>query len=171
VQSGACSVPLTLHTATASDTCDGSVPATVVDLGGLNPASPAVGVYEVLFEAFDGAANRGTATLTVTITDTQVPLLVLDGANPLTVECGAVFSDPGATATDSCAGNLTAAIVVEGTVNTAVPGLYLLTYTVQDPSGNVASLARDVEVADTTPPAIALQGPSTVTVTQGTPAT
>ncbi len=170
-QSGACGVPLTPHTATASDACDGSVPATVVDLGGLNPASPAVGVYEVLFEAFDGAANRGTATLTVTITDTQVPLLVLDGANPLTVECGAVFSDPGATATDSCAGNLTAAIVVEGTVNAAVPGLYLLTYTVQDPSGNVASLARDVEVADTTPPVIALQGPSTVTITQGTPYT
>lgn len=170
-QSGACGVPLTLHTATAADTCGGSVPATVADLGGLNPASPAVGVYEVLFEAFDGAGNRGTATLTVTITDTQVPLLVLDGANPLTVECGAVFSDPGATATDSCAGNLTAAIVVEGTVNTAIPGLYLLTYTVQDPSGNVASLARDVEVADTTPPVIALQGPSTVTLTQGTPYT
>ncbi|HQL94640.1 MAG TPA: DUF5011 domain-containing protein [Candidatus Hydrogenedentes bacterium] len=167
-QAGACGVPLTLNTATASDVCQGSVAATVFDLGGLNPADPAVGVYFVVYEAVDSAANRGTATLTVTVTDTAMPLLTLNGANPLTVECGTAFTDPGATATDTCAGNLTPVIVTEGAVDTAVPGLYVLTYTVEDPSGNTASLARDVQVVDTTPPMISLLGPSTMTLTLGT---
>lgn len=170
-QAGACGVPLTLHTATASDVCQGSVAATVSDLAGLNPADPAVGVYSVVYEAVDSGGIRGTATLTVTVTDAAMPLLMLNGANPLLVECGGVFSDPGATATDTCAGNLTPAISVEGTVDTALPGPYVLTYTVQDPSGNTASLARDVQVVDTTAPLIALLGSSTMTLTLGTPYT
>jgi len=44
------------------------------------------------------------------------------GANPLTVECGGVFQDPGATASDAQDGDLTADIVVGGNSRIATTG-------------------------------------------------
>ena len=38
--------------------------------------------------------------------DTTPPVITLNGANPLTNECHAAFADPGATASDTCAGSL-----------------------------------------------------------------
>jgi hypothetical protein len=77
------------------------------------------------------------------------------GANPITVECGATFTDPGAIANDTCAGNLTSAIVRTGNVTNVVPGTYTLTYNVQDPSSNQAvTVTRTVNVVDTTAPVI-----------------
>jgi hypothetical protein len=50
-----------------------------------------------------------------------------------------VFTDPGATAYDTFAGNLTGQIIVGGdTVDTNTPSIYTITYNVSDPVGNVA---------------------------------
>src|SRR5439155_685802 len=68
-------------------------------------------------------------------------------------ECHSPFIDPGATASDLCAGSL--AVTTNGTVNTATPGTYTITYSATDNSANTASLARTVYVVDTTPPTIA----------------
>jgi hypothetical protein len=92
--------------------------------------------------------------ITVQPLDVVAPVLTLLGDNPLFVECGDVFEDPGATAADGIDGDLTAAIQVSGQVNPAIVGDYLLTYTVADQSGNTASVTRTVKVVDTTPPVI-----------------
>jgi len=55
-------------------------------------------------------------------------------------------TDPGATATDDIDGDLTAAIVVTGAVDTATEGLYTLTYTATDAAGNSANVSRVVTV-------------------------
>src|SRR5215213_504567 len=126
--------------ATAS-VCGSSIPVTVT--GAANPNAP--GVYTVTYSA---SANGFTseATRIVTVQDTVAPVITLNGANPMQVGFGTVFTDPGATASDGCAGNLTSAIVVTGSVDTNTVGFYALTYSVSDPTGHSDTEVRTVEV-------------------------
>jgi hypothetical protein len=59
---------------------------------------------------------------------------------------GDAYQEPGATAADDVDGNLTAKIAVQGAVNTAVVGVYEVTYRVADSSGNNAQAVRTVKV-------------------------
>jgi uncharacterized repeat protein (TIGR01451 family) len=126
--------------ATAS-VCGNPVPVTVT--GAANPNAP--GVYTVTYSA---TANGFTtqATRIVTVQDTVAPVITLNGANPMQVGFGTVFTDPGATAADGCAGNLTSSIVVTGSVDTNTVGFYALTYSVSDPSGHSDTKVRTVQV-------------------------
>jgi uncharacterized membrane protein YtjA (UPF0391 family) len=73
--------------------------------------------------------------------------LILLGSNPLSVTQGSTFTDPGATASDPEDGDITSRISVSGSVNTAVIGSYVLTYSVTDTSGNAATpVTRTVNV-------------------------
>lgn len=119
-------------------------PVTVTTTGTVNPNAP--GTYTINYSA---TANGFTseATRIVTVQDTVAPVITLNGANPMVVGFGTVFTDPGATASDGCAGNLTSAIVVTGSVDTNTVGFYALTYTVSDPSGHSDTKVRTVEVS------------------------
>ena len=88
----------------------------------------------------------------VTVQDTMPPVITLNGANPMTVECHGSFSDPGAQANDACAGGV--AVKTSGSVDTNSPGTYTITYVATDTSGNSATNTRTVNVVDTTGPAI-----------------
>lgn len=114
-----------------------------VNVSGTVPNVP--GTYTLTYSA---TANGFTseATRIVTVQDTVAPVITLNGANPMTVGFGTVFTDPGATASDGCAGDLTSAIVVTGSVDTNTVGFYALTYTVSDPSGHSDTKVRTVEV-------------------------
>lgn len=82
--------------------------------------------------------------------DSVAPKITLLGNNPDTVKVGSgVYADAGATAMDNVDGNITAKIVKTGTVNTAVVGTYVLSYTVSDAWGLKDSTARRVIVKDT----------------------
>lgn len=126
--------------ATAS-VCGSPVQVTVT--GAANPNMP--GVYTVTYSA---SANGFTteATRIVTVQDTVAPVITLNGANPMQVGFGTVFTDPGATASDGCAGNLTSSIVTTGSVDTNTVGFYALTYSVSDPSGHSDTKVRTVQV-------------------------
>ncbi|HEX3250556.1 MAG TPA: immunoglobulin-like domain-containing protein [Pyrinomonadaceae bacterium] len=118
-------------------------PVTVNTSGTVNAHAP--GTYTITYSA---TANGFTseATRIVTVVDTVAPVITLNGANPMTVGFGTVFTDPGATASDGCAGDLTSAIVVTGSVDTNTVGFYALTYTVSDPSGHSDTKVRTVQV-------------------------
>jgi hypothetical protein len=75
----------------------------------------------------------------------------------MTVECHSVFSNPGATASDVCAGDLTSSIQVSGSVNANTPGSYTLTYSVSD-GVNTSSIQRTIQVVDTAAPALTIPG-------------
>ena len=64
------------------------------------------GVYPVVLTAVDASGNAVRSTNTVAVTDTNAPVVTLLGSNPITIECHSVFTDPGATALDDCAGNI-----------------------------------------------------------------
>jgi hypothetical protein len=137
--------------ATAFDDELGDLTALIQVTGSVDPNT--VGSSALDYSVSNGFLTS-TATRTVNVVDTTPPALALLGANPLSIEAGSTFVDPGATAGDACAGDLTAQIGVSGTVDTSVPGAYTLTYSVSD-GFNVTTVTRTVNVVDTTPPVIA----------------
>ena len=118
-------------------------PVTVTTTGTVNPNAP--GTYTLNYSA---TANGFTTEVTriVTVEDTVAPVITLNGSNPMQVGFGTVFVDPGATAADGCAGDLTSSIVVTGSVDTNTVGFYALTYSVTDPTGHTDTEVRNVEV-------------------------
>jgi beta-lactam-binding protein with PASTA domain len=153
--------------ATAADDCDGDLTGAIVFGGFVDTAVP--GDYTLTYNVSDSAANAAVEVARmVTVADTTAPVITLGGDAAVTVECGDTYTDAGATAADTCEGDLTGAIVVGGAVDTAVPGDYTLTYNVSDSAANVAvEVARMVTVADTTAPVITFGGDAAVTVECG----
>ena len=134
--------------------------------GAVNTA--AVGSYSLGYSVADGAGNVASAVRTVNVSDTLAPSLALVGASAMKLECGVdSFTNPGATASDACSGDLSSAIVKTGSVNTAAVGSYSLGYSVADAAGHAVSAVRTVQVADTLAPALALNGPGSVALECG----
>ena len=92
-----------------------------------------------------------TATFTsTTLADTTPPVITLTGGN-VTVVQGEPWVDPGYSAYDAADGNIPAnEIVITGTVNSAEPGSYPLTYSATDRSGNTSTATRMVTVVEAT---------------------
>jgi hypothetical protein len=80
-------------------------------------------------------------------------VVTLSGDAALSIELGSVWTDPGATAFDTRAGDLTGAIVITGAVNPNAVGSYTLIYAVSD-GFNTATAQRIVTVIDTTAPTL-----------------
>jgi hypothetical protein len=128
------------------------------------------GVLNIEFVNVTSFANvRGIQVSVGAVADTVAPVITVQGDNPMDVEYGSTFNDPGATALDNVDGDLTSSIVVGGdTVNTSVLGDYVITYDVQDAAGNNAvQKSRTVHVVDTTVPVITLLGDAEMTVEAG----
>jgi len=96
--------------------------------------------------------GSATNSALVTVIDTLAPAITLNGGNPIYIEFGSTFTDPGATAADVCAGSVS--VSVSGLVTTTVVGTNTLTYTAGDGNGNTNTVTRTVIVRDTTPPTI-----------------
>lgn len=154
-----CGTPFTDPGATAT-VCGGSIPVTTT--GTVDIHAP--GTYSITYSA---TANSHTTTATRTVTveaDNSAPVITLNGANPMTVECHTSFTDPGAVAHDACAGDFAA--TASGSVNANVVGSYTITYNATDPSGHAAAaVTRTVNVVDTTAPVVT--APANVTVNTG----
>lgn len=94
-----------------------------------------------------GEVEDYTVNISTGVADTVAPVITLNGASTINLTVGDSFTDPGATATDNVDGDLTASIVVTGSVNTSVAGTYTLNYNVSDAAGNAATqVSRTVNV-------------------------
>ncbi|WNG20265.1 choice-of-anchor A family protein [Cystobacter fuscus] len=130
--------------ATASDICSGDLTSAIVTTGGVN--SSAIGTYTVHYEVTDGVGLTASSDRTVKVQDTQAPVISLN-PGPSVLECrGTPYQDPGATAVDVCAGDVTSNIVVTSNLNQSQAGQYTVTYTVTDPAGHVSTAARQLTV-------------------------
>ncbi|HZM03149.1 MAG TPA: immunoglobulin-like domain-containing protein, partial [Candidatus Saccharimonadales bacterium] len=139
----------------------GGVPVSTI--GSVNIHSPAI--YTLSYVAADGAGNSVTNVRVVIVTDTTPPVLTLNGAATINQSENSSFTDPGAAANDACAGSLS--VTTSGSVNTTALGSYVLTYIAADPSGNIASNTRTVNI--TPAPTITTQ-PASLTTNAGTTA-
>lgn len=90
--------------------------------------------------------TQTTTSQSTTTLDTIAP--ILNGVEDVSIFVGDAF-DPlfGVTATDNINGDLTSQIVVSGSYNVNVAGVYPLTYTVKDQANNETTKTRTLTVA------------------------
>ncbi len=129
--------------AVAYDFPDGDLTDFIEITTNLNTSVP--GNYTVEYIVVDSSNNVTTETRYITVQDTISPEISLLGDNSVFIPLGAIYQDAGATATDSCDGELSPQIIFNN-VNTAIPGKYTVVYEAVDGSNNSAQITRDVYV-------------------------
>lgn len=150
--------------ATWSDLIDGS--GAIIGSGIVNTS--VLGTYTVTYDHIDAAGNAGaTATRTVNVVTGGIPVITLSGSTTMNLLVGSGFVDPGATASDAEDGDITASGTLSGSVNTSIPGTYILTYSVTDSNSNTTTATRTVNVLTGGIPVITLIGSGTVNVLLG----
>ena len=98
------------------------------------------------FTSINGQGRERVARLEAALPrDIMAPTIVLNGANPMELAFGSVFTDPGARVVDDSDAERT--IFGSGAVNTGQAGTYTLTYVASDAAGNPAApVVRAVHV-------------------------
>ena len=152
--------------ATAIDEVDGEVAVSIsgaVDTG-------TAGTYTLTYSAVDAAGNASSVTRVVTVNaiiipDTTAPVVTLLGSATVSIDVGADFTDPGATATDDRDGEL--AVTVTGEVDTNTAGTYTLTYSASDFAGNTGTATRTVIVNEVILPNVAPEASISSSTTAG----
>jgi M6 family metalloprotease-like protein len=109
------------------------------------------GTWYLHVRAKDALGNALNWTSKAFALDNTAPVLKLKGDNPLQVEKGKEFKDPGFMATDDVDGDLASVVKVTSSVDVNKVGQYTVTYSVTDKSGNVASVTRTVKVVAKAP--------------------
>lgn len=153
--------------AVANDLCSGDLSQSVLISGTVSTSAP--GTYPVRYHVQDGQGLVTEKVRDVHVVDTRPPTITLDGSATPQMECSRdAIVALGATATDSCAGDITNRITLSGTENIVAPGTYPITYNVKDPSGNAAaSVTRNVTVKDTKAPVVTINGDANMTLECG----
>jgi len=146
--------------ASAVDACDGPLGVSVE--GGVNTGTP--GLYALRYTASDAAGHSVSVTRQVRVEDAEPPVVTLNGAAEVSLNCGDGWTDPGASAVDACDGTLP--LLVTGSVNPSSAGIYPIQYTATDAAGHAVSVLRQVRVEDAEPPVITLNGDRVVTLRQ-----
>lgn len=82
------------------------------------------------------------------VEDVDAPIITLIGDNSTELTLGDFYEELGATATDNIDGEITEAIEISGVINTAKAGQYIVTYSVTDKAGNIATITRTVNVLE-----------------------
>ncbi len=123
-----------------------------------------------------GCGSRGAFPLNLALQfpelevyENNPPIITVTGANPLLLDVGDTYLDPGATAVDERDGTISSRIIKSPTtINTSAPGEFTIRYNVTDSQGLAAvEKTRTVRVGQAAAaPLINLVG-GTVTITQG----
>ncbi|HJQ35019.1 MAG TPA: PxKF domain-containing protein [Pyrinomonadaceae bacterium] len=142
--------------------------ATNLGSGSMLSVSLPAGSHTITLTVTDSGGGSDTDDVVVQIVDTQPPTINVTAPNPMTVECHTTFVDPGATATDACAGPLP--VNTSGTVDANTPGTYTINYSATDGT-HTATASRTVNVVDTTPPVISCPANIVVTLPANSSAT
>jgi len=96
------------------------------------------------FLAYDKSLTRS-----VTVVDTNAPNIKLHGGDTLRMFLNETFTDPGYEATDNYDGDLSEQVSVDTTaLDSGKVGTYDVIYSVNDSSGNTATVTRKVEVCE-----------------------
>ncbi|MBE6156927.1 MAG: DUF5011 domain-containing protein [Firmicutes bacterium] len=102
---------------------------------------------KIYINVIDSSNNKSELVQEIKYIDNEKPILTLKGSKIVYLHVGEKYNEAGALAFDSCDGNITDKIIIEGEVNTNVSGIYSLNYKISDSVGNVVNLERKVVVA------------------------
>ena len=153
-----CSTTVTATSGT--DNCDGSiVPATTDPL-----SYSAQGTYTIHWTYSDANGNTALKDQTIIIKDVTKPVTAVATLPDITGECSAIVTSK-PTATDNCAGKITATTGDALTYSTQ--GTYTITWTYDDGNGNTSTQTQNVIIKDITKPLITAPAALTVSTDAG----
>jgi len=142
----------------------------MIRIVGIPPNFTVPGTYSIDLYLEDAAGNISSDTvvgLTITIiADNTPPTYTFNGPDTLAVVLGNTYVDPGLTYDDNGCYPSAAPVITDNVNPTVSLGFATYEYVITDNSGNSVTAIRYVEVisTDVTPPAITLNGLSSVTI-------
>ncbi|ANZ98433.1 hypothetical protein BFC20_12385 [Brochothrix thermosphacta] len=133
---------------TAIDKEDGDITDQITTRGQVDTEKP--GVYPITYSVIDSQGLASTLTINITVKAVPNTAPVITGAKDQTITEGATFGEKeilaGVKATDKEDGDITKNITYTGTVDTAKPGVYPITYNVKDSKGLSATVTINITV-------------------------
>ena len=127
--------------------------------------------YSKLVVFVDGAGTTaGTFYMDdiVQVSLGDAPVITLIGDATISLTKGDVYTEQGATASDTEDGDISSAIVIGGdTVDVDTLATYEVTYTVEDSDGNITVVTRSIEVSLGDVPVLTLIGDASIRLEQG----
>lgn len=131
-----------------------------------------IGTNSILITVTDSAGNTATCQSTVTLVDTQPPVVLCPKGTltlPAGDQCSAVLPTMHFKASDNCTPTSALVITQSPPAGALLPvGAHLVTITVTDAAGNQTTCQVNVVVKDTTPPIVICDMPKTVVACQAT---
>lgn len=149
--------------ATAVDSFEGDLTSAITASGSVDTSTQ--GTYTITYSVSDSSGNTTMQMRTVSVIVGNAPVVTLNGSGSITLELGENYTELGATATDVEDGILP--VTQSGSVDTGSVGIYTVSYTATDLSGNVITVMRIVEVVDTTGPSINNPNAASISLKQG----
>jgi hypothetical protein len=117
-------------------------------LHGLVPKSVS-GNFDVRMVFTEGGAERAVKSFALSVSSVSLPTIVLKGAEFVRLKKGSSFVDPGYTAIGPGGEDLSGSVVLQGSLDSNVTGLFELVYKVTDPVGaGEASVTRFLQVTE-----------------------
>ena len=124
------------------------------------------GSYYLWILGKDNSGNTSIVRTNVFNLDNTKPIITLTGSSNITVNAGTSYSELGAAATDNIDPSVT--VIISGSVNINVVGVYTITYNATDTSSNIAtSVTRTISVIDTTLPSVIINPNGNATYAKG----
>ncbi len=99
-----------------------------------------LGITVATFSVTDSDGFETHASATITVRDLTPPIISLMGSSTINLRTDSPFNDPGVSAIDNVDGDVSAEVVVSGSVDVSTEGVYQLFYNVQDSAGNAAPM-------------------------------
>ncbi len=130
--------------ASASDDVDGDLTASITVTGHIDTYT--YGEQTLTYTVEDSSGNRRELSRHVVVTELTPPELTLSGSDRIFLKLGETYTEPGYSAVDNADGNISAGVVVAGSVDTNTVGAYTVTYTSTDSSNNSVSKTRTIFV-------------------------
>lgn len=101
---------------------------------------------KVIYTVIDSSGNVATIERKIKYKDTEPPIITLIGSENQTLKVGETYNEHGYVAEDAIDGDLSNRVVISSNVDNQTPGLYEITYTVEDNSGNKGIAKRKITV-------------------------
>lgn len=132
----------------AVDNYDGDITDKVEVVG--NVDSSKLGTYELSYIVSDSSSNQVIVKRKVKVADKSSPVISLKGSKRVVINLNGKYKEPGYTATDNYDGDVTKNVRISKSINTSKMGVYEVTYSVKDSSGNYSTVDRIVQVGTQT---------------------
>ena len=101
---------------------------------------------EIYLNVSDSSKNATKIKSSIDYIDDEKPIVTINGQEVMYIKVGSNYEEAGATASDSCDGDISENIKISGKVDTSKIGEYKIKYEVQDEYGNTVTKIRKVVV-------------------------